>query len=263
MKRCIIISVLSSFVLFGMTVYGQTVSEIGREIREGRITQARQMLERIEDDLEPESVLFLHGLVSTDADSAITYYEKLLTTYPNSTYSDDAMFRLAQLKYAQGLYHTARRTFHQVLKDYPRSSLHQRCQYWIGICHQAMGEADSAESYLNKTIDDYPTTDITELARMDVQTLRDESEPDSPEIPSVPGQRWAVQVGAFSHQPNALLRKAFFEQEGYQVDLRTKRKDGVMLYLVWVGSFTTRELAKDFGERLKRKYGVRYTPVSE
>ena len=263
MKCRIIKCFLSYSLLTAFTVHGQSVSDIGREIREGRINEARRMLESIEDDLEPESVLFLYGLLSTNADSAIAYYEKLLTAYPSCTYSDDAMFRLAQLKYAQGLYHTARRTFHQVLKDYPRSSLHQRCHYWIGICHQAMGEADSAESYLSKAIDEYPTTDITELAGTDLNALRDESEPDSPEIPSVPGQRWAVQVGAFSHQPNALLRKAFFEQEGYQVDLRTKRKDGVMLYIVWVGSFTTRKLARDFGEGLKRKYGVRYTPVSE
>ena len=98
-----------------MTVHGQSVSDIGREIREGRISEDRQMLERIENDLEPESILFLYGLLSTNADSAMAYYEQLLTSYPNCTYSDDAMFRVAQLKYAQGLYQTARRTFHQVL----------------------------------------------------------------------------------------------------------------------------------------------------
>lgn len=244
-------------------VFGQTVSDIVDQIRRGQIDEAKQTLLKIEENIPPERALFLHGLLSTNGDSAAFYYERLLMNHPECTYCDDALFRLAQLKYARGLYKTSVQTFHQIITDYPRSHLHQKSHYWIGLCYKAMEETDSASVYFRIAVDNYPHTEMTQHARQDMDALSENESAEPEESTPVSSIHWAVQIGAFSHQANALLRKSFFEKEGYHVDLRTKMREGSRLYMVWLGSFETRDEAKQFGERLKKRYGVSYTLVSE
>ena len=133
----------------------------------------------------------------------------------------------------------------------------------MGLCFQAMEQSDSASVYFRMAVDNYPHTDITQHARQDIYALSEDESEKPEESTPVSSIHWAVQIGAFSHQANALLRKSFFEKEGYHVDLRTKMRESNRLYLIWLGSFKTRDEAKQFGERLKKRYGVSYTLVSE
>jgi cell division protein FtsN len=75
--------------------------------------------------------------------------------------------------------------------------------------------------------------------------------------------RYAVQVGAFANQTNALMRKSFFANAGYQVTLRMKKRDNATLYLVWIGTYATMDEARQTGEKLKNKYGLSYHLVTE
>ena len=241
----------------------QTETEIVDLIRKGQSRQAKEMLMKGDTNIPHDRSLLLHGMLSINADSAVAHYEELLKTYPKSLYGDRALFRIAKLKYAQGLYKTAQNSLIRLMDEYPLSSLHQSCYYWLGSCYQAMGHTDSAIAYLRKTVDDFPRTDISEAARRDLWTLTDHKYDDVLESEQTPETRWAVQVGAFTNQTRALIRKSFFEQKGHQVELRTKVRDGETLYLVWVGTFKTRDEAKQYGEMLKKKYGGSYIPVSE
>ena len=242
-----------------MGIQGQTVSDIVAMIRKGDTRQAKTALSQIKDD--PENFLFLNGLLATDGDSAVFYYEKLLQSYPTSRYGDDVLFRLAQLKYAQGLYKTAHNRFLRLVKAYPQSPLHQSCYYWMALCFQATGQTDSSIVQLQRVIDHFPRTPLSKTAQETLEFLKKQKTPEIKETTST--LRYSVQVGAFSHHPNALRRKSFFEREGHRVDLRTKIKEGEVLYLVWVGSFDSREKARAFGEKLKSRYGVQYQVVSE
>lgn len=242
----------------------QTGSDVINLIREGRIREAKEILNRIEKNpQQSERILFLRGLLSAEADSAVTYYEQLLKSYPDSPYSDDALFRLAQLKYAQGLYKTAQKRFQLLLEEYPRSSLHQKCYYWIGLCHQSMGQTDSAAVSFSKVVEDFSSTDLSKIAQSDLEALKEEKTAESQESTPRPKTRYSVQVYAFSSQNRALLRKDFLESKGYQVSLRTKIKEGKILYLIWLGSFGTQEEARKFGESVKKRLGLTYTLVSE
>ena len=256
------------FIFLPLTIAtSQTTSQILKLIREGHIEEARNILSRMKGAEQPDKLLFLKGLLSTDGDTASAYYEKLLKLYPESQYSDDAYFRLSQLKYAQGLYKTAQKMFTRLLIKYPHSSLRQECHYWIGLCYQAAGQTDSAAFQFQKVVKDFPATELSQIARKDLNSLssslsRKQNTEREPPI-SKPKTLYAVQVGAFTYQANALFRKSFFEREGYQVKLRTKIRNGKALYLVWVGSFSTMEEAKKLGEKLKKHYGIQYTVVSE
>ena len=251
-------------IVFSTSALAQSSSDIADLIRRGRIDEARESLHGMDTETEnSESMLFLRGLLTTDADSAVVLYMALLTDYPDSRYGDIALFRLAQLKYARGLYHSARQDFSLLIRDHPRSTIHQRTHYWRGLCFQALGEADSAAVEIRKTIDDYPTTPLTRIARRELERMGDQDEAEPEPTHSEDKRRYAIQVGAFSNQANAVLQKAYIEQQGYQVELRNKVKDGRTLYLIWVGSFDSREEAKRFGESLKKRHGIQYTLVWE
>jgi len=247
-----------------ISVQGQDYADIIDLIQKGQTHKAKQLLLQIdENQKKTDSFLFLQGSLSTDGDSAITCYEQLMGTYPNSPYSDDALFRLAQLQYARGLYLTSQKQFSRLLNEYPHSGLHQQCSYWIGLCYQALGKTDSARIQFQKALENFPTTGLSSTIQQDLTTLENRQSAEVEKSTQTPTTQYAVQVGAFTHQNNALLRSRFFENEGYQVSLRTKRIEGITYYLVWIGSFNNELEARIYGEQIKKRYEVNYTLVSE
>lgn len=261
-KTAILICLLFSF---SRNSWSQSVNDIIREIREGRVKEAKSLLLQLEQ-LNPDKdyILFLHGLVSVNGDTATRYYEDLLTKFPGSGYCDDAHFRIGQYHYVRGLYRQALKDFNQIIQKYENSPLHPHAHYWIGLCYQATDQADSAQIRFQRVKDLSGSDDLIHLADLALEGIPALG-PVSDTTTEIEEStiRYAVQVGAFSQQTNALLRKSFFESKGYQVDLRTKVKDNTLLYLVWIGSFPTAEEARQFGMDIKNKYGVRYTIASE
>ena len=248
------------FFLLTLPLAAQSVSEIVTLTRQGRLQEARDVLRSLEES-EGKKHLFLHGLLTTDGDSAAAFYDNLLNTDPDNPYSDLALFRLAQLTYARGLYHQSMDQFRVLIYRYPSSTLHARAIYQMGMCHSALNQPDSAMAYFQKVREDYPHSDMVSLAGDDMSRIRRQNSRDSEE--PEPSMRHCVQVGAFTRQSNALLRKSFFENKGYEVSLRTKTVENRLFYLVWIGSYSSREDARKAGEQLKRKFDIQYTLVSE
>jgi tetratricopeptide (TPR) repeat protein len=191
-QKCLIFLALSCTMLRGQT------SEISDLIKEGHVRQAQTLLQQIDvTQMETDRLLFLQGLLSTDGDSAVVYYEELLVRHPQSQFADDALFRLGQIKYAQGLYRTAKIRFQRLSSEYPQSSLHQRCQYWIALCHAAVGETDSAADQFRSAIEDFPTTELKRLSvtRQCLQRknpmfdTQSKSEPSQPKTEPSPARR--------------------------------------------------------------------------
>jgi len=242
----------------------QSVNDIIVKIRNGRVREAKSLLIQLEkSNPDRDYILFLHGLVSVNGDTAAQYYQNLLSKFPESGYCDDAHFRIGQYRYVRGLYQQAREEFSHILNRYKDSPLGLHAHYWIGLCYQATNQPDSAQAQFQKVKEISSSDDLIHLANQALEGTAVQkpvlvnSSKDEKRI------RYAVQVGAFSRQTNALLRKSFFENKGYQVDLRTKTKDNTLLYLVWVGSFPSAEEARQFGMNLKKKFGVKYTIASE
>jgi cell division septation protein DedD len=67
---------------------------------------------------------------------------------------------------------------------------------------------------------------------------------------------FALQVGAFTTQANAEKQKAFFEGEGYTVEMISRVKESKSLFLVLVGSYPSAELAKAKGAEIREKFHV-------
>ena len=265
---------VSLFILLGFTCIGnaQTQKSIIELIRLGENEAARRDIVKLQQTgNDHDAYLFMHGLASTSGDSSAYYYQKLIDTYPNSNYADDAKFRIAQMNYAKGLYLTAKSEFLQIIDLRPDSPLHPNCLYWTALCCQSLDKKDSTQFYFNEVIRKFPNSnsatqvrelfDLSNGENIAANTFQDNIDTSSETQGS--STRFAVQVGAFSHQSNALLRKSFFEKKGYPVALRTKLKDDDTLYLVWVGDCDSRSEAKKLGDQLNKSYGISYALVSE
>jgi len=258
-------TIIPLFLLgFGISL-SQSVQDVADLIRAGEMETARDEI-RLWGPVKDltDSRLFLKALSNPYADSAYTEYELLIDKYPQSSHADDALFRMAQYRYARGLYKSARDFYKQTYNKNQQSQLAQKALYGIGLCFQATDQPDSANLYFRKCISLRSGTAIARLARSQYQPRsQSDSEQSKPVASDTDRIEYSIQVGAFSHQTNAKMRKAYYEREGFQVKLRQKQKDGTMFYLVWLGAFETPEEARAFGAQLQKRYGVRYTLVSE
>jgi hypothetical protein len=245
----------------------QTLNEVTDLIRQGRMHQAKSVLLQLENKRKIKSpsdtLLFLHGLLAEDGTTASTYYQQLIQTFPQSTFSDNALFRMAQFKYAKGLYRTAKKQFSTLSVLYPESSLLQQAKYWIGLCFQAIGNEDSAAIFYQDIAHSGTDDAISELASKGITELSRTKEAKRTASQEQASRKYFVQVGAFSEQIRAIHYKTFYEREGFQVALRSKTRNGQDLYLVWVGSGSSRTDAEKLGEKIKKKYLVQYLLVYE
>lgn len=265
--------VLAAVLLPSVSTRPEVLSDLLKLIRNGETAAARMQMDNLPPGLlSPDKTLFLKALLTENADSAAVLYRDFLDGHPDSPFCDDALLRLAQLDYALGLYQTAARKFREGMKRYSRSPLVQQYLYGLGISYMAGGEKDSATACFDRLKQQYGSSESGGLASGDMNLDWSGGKPAEPahsaaSKPSPPPAsaplRYAVQVGAFSIQSNALLNKAFFEGEGFPVQLSTKKKNGTVLYLVWVGFYDTEEKARGVSETLKKKYDVKPTLVQE
>ena len=253
---------------FSPRLYAQTQPDIITLIESGKLAEAKQRLAQMEKDrMSPEQVLFLKGLLTADGDSAVHIYERFLMLYPKSRFGDEAAYRISQYKYARGLYQSALIPLNHLLQKYPDSPIVERCLYSMAMCYLNLNQPDSAAFYFKKITARSPNSEFAKSAQNHLASLgpvkdQVQTKKDTASI-STSTQRFAVQVGAFANQANAVLRKSFFERAGYPVTLRTKKKGDEILFLVWIGTYGSMEDAKQTGEQLKSRYGLSYQLVTD
>ncbi|MFO7891532.1 MAG: tetratricopeptide repeat protein [bacterium] len=238
----------------------QTVEDIVNDIRIGKFKQARESLLNLQL-ADQGTLLFLEGLLEVNGETSEKYYSEIVNNYPDSKYFDNALYRLAMLKYSAGLYKTATDYFNKILTSTSSVYLKQKCNYWLGLCYQAVDQENAARLKFSEVINKFPETEFSDMARLnlnhtDLQENNYSSESESNEV-------YAVQVGAFLNQQNAIMRKAFYENHSYRVELHTKLKNNKKFYLVWIGPYNSMSKARSTGQSLRKKFGQQYTIVTD
>jgi len=255
----IVIHLLFFTVLSGNT---QTIESIVNDIRTGKFAEAKESLLNLEHT-DKGTLLFLQGLLEVNGENAEEYYLKTINSYPDSKYFENALYRLAMLKYAAGLYKTATAYFEKILILTSNIYLEQKCNYWLGLCYQTTDNKNQARIKFSEVINRFPETEFSDMARKYLESYDDVQDTEKTyESNEESGALYAVQVGAFLNQQNAILRKAFYENHNYRVELHTKYKDNKKFYLVWIGPYNSMSKARSKGESLRKKFGQQYTIVT-
>jgi soluble lytic murein transglycosylase len=81
-------------------------------------------------------------------DDAITWYQKVVASYPSSAYAQEAQFLTGWLDFNRGRYRAAIAPLEQSLKRYPRSKWADDALWFLGMSHYFLGEWDAARTRL-------------------------------------------------------------------------------------------------------------------
>jgi outer membrane protein assembly factor BamD len=112
-------------------------------------------------------------------EKALEGYQKLLTTYPNSPYVDEAKNRIAVCRqrlaghqfyvghfyYRQGAYPAAEFRLEQILATYPDEPVAQDSLFYLALAYREQGKVDEAANRLRDLMEKYPEGRYDERAR--------------------------------------------------------------------------------------------------
>ncbi len=75
--------------------------------------------------------------------------------------------------------------------------------------------------------------------------------------PGREGEEYAIQIGSFPTKRDAERLSRKFSSVGYQADIYANFPDGkTLIYLVWVGSYRSREEAKEEIRTIKKRFNI-------
>jgi tetratricopeptide (TPR) repeat protein len=250
--------------------------------RAGQFEVARVAFEKIltETSEDPVALYYLGRLTSEGAKSK-AYFQRLLKTSPQHDLADDALFELAEVDFAQGLYLTARRNYRQLLGTYPGTNQTGMAHYRIGLTFLAIHQADSsmrAFEAVQATADEKAksharlghlealtqkgqTAEARRIASQwlldgagdsdrDVRVYISKMEPDDAiaAVTQSPPDVFWIQVAAFKNKDGALVLKERLEKKGFHVDLESQSNSSWTL--VFVGPYAHKKTAENEASRI-------------
>lgn len=122
----------------------------------------------------------------------------------------------------------------------------------LGQIYQARGDAEQAIRYLSIYREAYPQGMLPVL---------EASSSTSQRADEIAGMYYTIQVGVFSDRANALSQKEQFESLGLNVRLQKKNVAGNQYTAVWVGRFTSREVAQERRRELESRFDDTYRVI--
>jgi len=131
---------------------GQTDARLAQGVRlaqEGLGDSARGLVQRVVDAINPTDTLFPQALytravVGANPQDMRRDLQRVAVEYPNSSWADDALFRLAQLDYATRDLDGASRDLERLRLDYASSPLYAQASYWAARVYFDLRKPSSA-----------------------------------------------------------------------------------------------------------------------
>ncbi len=116
------------------------------------------------DEQESYETAF-NRLMGGDYEDAIRELERFMERYPDGVYSANALYWLAEAKYARGDYEAALIDFEAVRDRFPDSEKAADALLKLGYSHFELGNTDQARAALEQVLEDYPGTTLSRLAQ--------------------------------------------------------------------------------------------------
>jgi cell division septation protein DedD len=214
-----------------------TLQRVEELTRSGRAEEARVELMEwwagARDDSSQRDLqlgLWLRGRLTVDPAQAELDFQRLVVLYPSSPYAPQAIFRLAQSRYAQGDVEGAQRHVATLARDYPSSQSRTEAEAWL----RAAGAPGTGA----------PPTAPAQTSRPAISPSApppDTTAPFRAARPASAPQIWFVQFGAFADESRAFALHQELVDAGLAA--RLVRVEGSAFLHVRIGRFATREEA--------------------
>ena len=283
-------------LLFISTLFAQEgIEQLIENLQLGETEESLSALPALTRDFPNHAgVMYLAALLETDGDKAREQYQQLYKHHPNSEYSDDAVMKIAEYYYAAGLYIKSSEWSKRMPRYYARSEHIDRAIKLFLNALIISGSKDTAFYYSKVFKKQFPKMDVdTKLSQLlneleisaieevPVEVVENNTQkgegildkivetlsspvPDGIEfpMPSFPSKKvvvkepFSLQVGAYGEESNADHQKSQLDAVGYPARVELKESNGRTLYVVKIGYYADRMMAKDVGVKLKSTLGI-------
>jgi len=251
------------------TLFSQDIDEqLRRLIEQNKVDELRNNLEDVKNKYpQLYTPYYIEAYLETDGEKAFLKYKEFLKQFPQSPYVINAQFKIAQYYFARGLYRSAKQILNHIIENFPDSPFADDAHYLKIRSLSALEINDEAKSEIKSFLRKYSQSPFKNLAEQDLKDMDkavSSSYPTSEsEKPSRSYSTYAIQVGAFSQQDNAIKQMNTLAGWDYETEIIKKFVNNSLLYLVWIGNFETEEQALNFGEVFKKKYGMAFRVVQK
>ncbi|MBC8310887.1 MAG: SPOR domain-containing protein [Candidatus Marinimicrobia bacterium] len=268
------------------------IEQLIENVQLGKIEASLSALPELQQNYPNHAgVMYLAALLETDGDKARVQYQQLYKNHPNSEYSDDAVMKIAEYYYAAGLYIKSSEWTKRMARYYARSEHIDRAVKLFLNALIISGSKDTAFYYSKVFKKQFPKMDVdtklsqllneleiapTEESKVEVEKPKtggildkivetlsapvpEEIELPMPTFPSkkaVVKQPFSLQVGAYGEASNADHQKSQLDAVGYPARVELKESNGRTLYIVKIGYYSDRMMAKAAGRELKSTLSI-------
>lgn len=194
-------------------------------------------------------VMYLRALVTPEGSEAVKIYQSIVDNHPRSEWADDALYKISQFYQALGLVRTAELKMAQLRREYPLS------RYVTG----KNGTNLAVEERPSKAGAAGPPPDSEPAARAPAKIPPPSASPAKDSGAEPDAREFALQVGAFSTEPNADKLRKLFAGLGYPVEVIRRAQEGRTIYLVWVGRYGSEEEARSHIPGIRQQQSI--TPM--
>lgn len=110
-------------------------------------------------------------LKAGDYEQARSKFDRFVSDYPNSEFSDNAWYWLGEARYVDRIYEGAIAAFQRVIKRFPDSNKVPGAHYKLGVIYDEQGKSQQAREALQQVIQEYPDDNAAELARKHLDAM--------------------------------------------------------------------------------------------
>ena len=210
--------------------------------------------------------LYARAFATSDAGAAERDYLRMSVEYPFSARAEEAIFRVAQFRYARGDRAGARSQYDRLAREFPLGAQTARASYWAGRLALEDGDLAAGCTSLFTASERVARDDVELRNQINYQRNRcmqpatpptvatDSAKKDSVVTPPAgdtvtvgPTKEFSVQVAAFTRKRDADVLVTRLKARGFQVRLVGVRAP----YRVRVGRYPSREEAVAAQARMK------------
>ncbi|NLI15327.1 MAG: hypothetical protein GX409_03470 [candidate division Zixibacteria bacterium] len=175
-----------------------------------------------------------------------------------------SIFGLGEAKSALGQNSAAEKLYNQILDSRFESDIEPLALLGLAKTSRQAKKAQQADRYMNLYKEKYGPMPAHE-ARIPLSgaTTREQpsSAPANPDerMDKILGNKYYIQIGAYSKKANADNEAALYKKNGYKVLIESYEKQGQTFYRVLLGDYNSKSQAEYIKSKLEKATGEKYT----
>lgn len=233
--------IIFCFVLlcFSTDSWSQDLEDYLKMYERGEISAVRDALPNLELKFPDRAeLLFLKAVFESDGETAYSIYSLLKDSNKSDAIYEKALWRVCEFNFARGLYVTCNDFLNKFIAEFPQSDLIDKAEDMRGRLSVQLN-------------DDFVIADEVPTSRR-------------PNTEVIEEKNFSIQIGAFASKANVQRRLSYIRKLGVSnAEVAESSVGGRILYKIWVGSYATREEARNSGDDLIRRYRLNSFTVVE